>query len=315
MTTMNESKKRFGFVQFRFVIAGVLLIAAMLKAYQLTTAPLPPVVQGSMFTPLLELFNDRYFLMVTVVGEILFALVLIAGIWLQYTWLLSLLGFTAFTLISMMKGLSGESSCGCFGTATVNPWITVILDLLIVACLVVFRERLDWRFPTLDRKKVLAVLVVWLVLAIPTMFAMLSLKQQPLGILGTELEGFDGRRMIHLEPEKWIGKEFPLIAWFTELKGTEVLLVGAWNVLLVQPGCDKCQEMMKDLEKKKPEKVAFVILSSQSGENVMQTSFPTFVLDKRIDWFADTPLMVKLSDGICVAAGGTGYGMNSKRRY
>jgi len=59
--------KGLGFARFRFVPAAVLLIAAGLKAYQLSTAPLPPVVQGSVFTPLLELLNDRYFQMAVVV--------------------------------------------------------------------------------------------------------------------------------------------------------------------------------------------------------------------------------------------------------
>ena len=72
--------KRANFAQFRFGVAAILLLAAGLKAYQLATAPLPPVVQASMFTPLLELLNDRYFQMAVVVGEILFALVLIANL-------------------------------------------------------------------------------------------------------------------------------------------------------------------------------------------------------------------------------------------
>jgi len=122
---MNEKQtdkpRHFGFAQFRFVVAAILLLAAGLKAYQLATAPLPPVVQDSVFTPLFELLNDRYLLMAVVVGEILFALILIADIWRQWAWLLSLLGFSAFALVSLMKGVSGESSCGCFGTVTINP--------------------------------------------------------------------------------------------------------------------------------------------------------------------------------------------------
>ncbi|MCL2305784.1 MAG: hypothetical protein FWC43_10615, partial [Planctomycetaceae bacterium] len=153
---MHENRadipQHFGFAQFRFVVAAILLLAAGLKAYQLATAPLTPVVQGSIFTPWLELFNDRYFLMVVVVGEILFALVLIAGIWRQWMWLLSLLGFTAFMLVSLIKGLSGESSCGCWGTITVSPWITVGFDLAIVILLTIFRERIDWTFSFPDRK-------------------------------------------------------------------------------------------------------------------------------------------------------------------
>jgi hypothetical protein len=39
--------------------------------------------------------------------------------------------------------------------------------------------------------------------------------------------------MIMLEPEKWIGKEFPLISRFTEPEGSEVLQQGTWHVLLI----------------------------------------------------------------------------------
>jgi len=307
-TKMNEKNaNQFGFAQFRFVVAAILLLAAGLKAYQLATVPLPPVVQGSMFTPLLELLNDRYFLMAVVIVEILFALVLIADLWRSWTWLLSLLGFSAFTLVSLMKGLSGESSCGCFGTITVNPWITTGFDVVMVGLLLVFRERLDWtafREPAtvspLDRKKLQIVLVIWLVLAAPTLYAVLLLKQQPHATLGTEFTAPDGGKMILLEPETWIGKEFPLFAHFAESEGSDVLRRGTWSVLLVQPGCSDCKRMMEDLEEKKTENVAIVVIPSRGDEKMPETSFPVFVLDRQNGWFAKTPCVIKLGKGVCI---------------
>ena len=301
---MNENSPRFGFAQLRFLIAAVLLLAAGLKAYQLATAPLPPVVQGSVFTPMLELLNDRHFQMFVVVGEILFALVLIANLWRSWMWLLSLLGFTAFTFVSVMKGLSGETSCGCFGTITVNPWITAAFDVAIVGLLLIFRERIDWTLPARERKKILAVLVVWVILAGPALFFMLSLKQQPHATLGTEFTGPDGRRMILLEPETWIGKEFPLISRFAEPEGAEVLLQGTWSVLLVQPDCPECVQKIAELEEKKPENIAIVVIPSRGGERVLRTSFPTFVLDGENGWFATTPRVIELSEGVCVTVRG-----------
>jgi len=300
--------KQFGFAQFRFVVAAILLLAAGLKAYQLATAPLPPVVQGSMFTPLLELLDDRYFLMGVVVGEILFALVLITGLWRQWTWLLSIIGFSAFTLVSIMKGLSGEVSCGCFGAVTVNPWLTMVFDFGIVVCLAAFRERLDWTqlnlaLPSLDRKKVSAVFIAWFVLAGLALFFMLSLKQQPHATLGTEFTGPDGRKMILLEPETWIGKEFPLVSRFVEPEGSEILREGKWHVLLVQPGCLDCQQMMEELGEKEFERVTIVVVPSRSSEKVLQTLFPTFMLDGQNGWFITTPCVIKLSAGICVEIG------------
>lgn len=303
MSEESEKVIRFGFAQFRFVIAAILLFAAGLKAYQLATAPLPPVVHGSVFTPLLELLNDRYFLMATVVGEILFALVLIAGVWLQWTWLLSLLGFSTFTLVSLVKSVSGEVSCGCFGAVTVNPWITAAFDAIMVGLLVMVRERLGWSFPPLERKKVLAVLVAWIVLGGLALFFMLSLKSQPHAMLGTEFTTPDGRKMISLEPETWIGKEFPLISRFIRPEGSEILQTGTWNVLLVQSDCSDCREIMKDLEEKKPDNVAIVVIPSRSSEKALHTSFPTFELDRQNGWFVETPCVVKLSDGICIEIG------------
>jgi hypothetical protein len=297
--------KRFGFAQFRFVIAGILLLAAGLKAYQLATAPLPPVVQSSVFTPLLELLNDRYFQMMVVVGEILFALVLIAGLWRSWTWLLSLLGFSVFTLVSLMKGLSGESSCGCFGTVTVNPWITATFDALMVGLLLVFRERIDWSFPPLDRKKVLAVLLIWLVLAIPTMYAMLSLKQRPHAVLGTEFIGVDGSVTFMLEPERWIGNEFPF--WDRIDSQTLPIKQGEWLILIGRKQCEECHQLLERLVSQKHIPVALLELSEgvQSLEEHTSDSAVSFhaILTLEPNWILLTPSLIRCYNGVCTAVG------------
>jgi len=186
----------------------------------------------------------------------------------------------------------------------------MVFDLVIVVCLAAFRERFDWTrlhwaLSPLDRKKVLAVLVAWLVLGGLALFFMLSLKQQPHATLGTEFTGPDGRIMILLEPETWIGKEFPLISRFVEPAGAEVLLQGTWQVLLVQPDCSECRQKMAELESRtqRPENVAIVVIPARSGDKMLQTSFPTFMLDRKNGWFVTTPVVVKLSEGICVAVG------------
>ena len=301
MNTENEKTKRFGFTQFRFVVAGILLLAAGLKAYQLATAPLPPVVQGSVFTPLLELLNDRYFLMLVVVGEILFALVLIAGFWQQWTWLLSLLGFSVFTLVSMMKGLSGESSCGCFGSITVNPWITLGLDLVIVACLLVFRERLDWSFPPLDHKKVSAVLLSWLILALPTMYWMLAFKTVSLSENHREIIG----QSVTLEPMNWLGKTFPL----NGLLDAEVLPhdwgQGEWIVLLHHRGCSMCEELLRELAEKVDslhlDRLAIVEVPDGKAADVpvrvRERAGLVCSLPRSAKWFTPSPVVLTVENG------------------
>ena len=66
MNNKNEKTNLRGFDQLRFVIAIILLIAAGLKAHQLATTPIPPSVQGSIFTPLLTILNNRWLLMIVV---------------------------------------------------------------------------------------------------------------------------------------------------------------------------------------------------------------------------------------------------------
>lgn len=154
MDDVIKKRTRFGFCQLRFVIAAVLLLAAGLKAYQLATAPFLPPVQRSIFTPLLELLNNRGLLVFVVEVEILFALVLLSGIQQHWTWFISFLTFTAFFFISVMKGLNGESSYGCFGVITVNPWITASFDIIIVILLAFFREPFKFRTCNTRSKKI-----------------------------------------------------------------------------------------------------------------------------------------------------------------
>ncbi|GHT09520.1 hypothetical protein FACS1894170_00140 [Planctomycetales bacterium] len=123
----------------RYLIAFVLFLAAVLKTYQLSSGPLPSVIQGSVFTPLLELFNHRLLLTGVIEVELLAALVLIFGRWTFPVWLATLFCFTVFAVVAMMKGLSGEASCGCFGKAAVNPWFTASFDTVIILLLLICR--------------------------------------------------------------------------------------------------------------------------------------------------------------------------------
>jgi len=305
---MNETDKswRFGFVHLRFVVALILLLAAGLKAHQLATAPLPPVVQGSIFTPLLELLNNRYLLMAVVLGEILFALVLIAGIWRSWMWLLSLLGFTIFMFISLIKGLSGESSCHCFGAVSTNPWITTGLDFVIVIFLTLFRERVDWTFALPDCKKLVTVLVVWLAIAVPVLFAMLSLKQQSHATLGTEFTGADGKVTIMLEPEMWVDKRFPL--WdHVDDQARSMLEKGKWNIVIARTQCEDCKRLIEKLGTQTT--VPLAILYLDDGTTDIGYSEPQDraavkgSLKIEPHWVILTPYLVQCQDGICLSVG------------
>lgn len=113
-----------GYDVVRVALAVLLLAAAGLKAHSLATEPV--LATG--------LLDSRWVLIVAVEFELLFALWLSANISPKPTWAAALACFGLFTCISVYKALSGETTCGCFGSA-VNPWWTATLDLAIVFCL------------------------------------------------------------------------------------------------------------------------------------------------------------------------------------
>jgi hypothetical protein len=305
MNNSREKTNNLGFGRLRFIIAIILLIAAGLKAHQLATTPIPPPVQGSLFTPLLVMLSHRWLLMIIVEAEILFALILFSGILRQLTWLVSLLCFIAFSAVTTMKWLSGESSCGCFGVVTVPPIIMGIIDLIIVILLVVFREPFktgDFKLSTKVDKKLGFVILIWLSLAIPVFLAMNSLQQSSHPTLGIEFTSPDGKRMIQLEPENWVGKKFPLTSRFEQTANYEMLLQGTWMIILIHTECQKCLQVISSMEKQNHKNIAIIEIPSDTVSPPIKTDFPYFKLDENNSWYITTPTIIKLSDGICVSA-------------
>ncbi|MDR3110052.1 MAG: hypothetical protein LBU65_10275, partial [Planctomycetaceae bacterium] len=115
----------------RFFIIAVLLTAATFKAWQLATVS----VLGE------GLLHSRLLNVLVVEFEIFFSFWLITGLLPKLTWLASIVLFSAFTIVSLLKAVTGETSCGCFGNVTVNPWITALFDLCVVGLLGMSRPK------------------------------------------------------------------------------------------------------------------------------------------------------------------------------
>lgn len=114
-----------GWTVLRLIVAAILLFAAGMKAWQLATVP--TLGEG--------LLHTRWFNICVVEFELAFGIWLIFGLLPRLTWLATVGLFTVFGGVSLYKALSGEASCGCFGAAQVNPWITMGLDMTIVGLL------------------------------------------------------------------------------------------------------------------------------------------------------------------------------------
>ena len=78
-------------VVVRWLVAGVLLAAAALKARQLATEP----------TLDRDLFTYHWSLILLVEGELCLGLVLLSGLWKRLAWAMALATFLFFSVISL----------------------------------------------------------------------------------------------------------------------------------------------------------------------------------------------------------------------
>lgn len=298
MRSANDLRWRF----LRFVIAAIILTAAIMKAWQLATTP--SLGEG--------LLNARWFNILVVEFELFFGVWLIFGMLPKLTWLATVGCFSVFALVSFYKALSGEASCGCFGAATINPWYTMVFDLSIIGALIKYRPIgiiLRWDgffsefFEVQNRKAWMA--VVWMLVAVPASCAMASVKNIELAELGTEFVGADGRKTILLEPEKWIGKRFPL--WENVDDGSKSLLnQGEWMILIGRKHCDECRRLAENVAARS--RVPLAVLDVDDDG----TSFD-FMHFKQVSvrgtmqmepyWIILTPTLIACQDGVCVGVG------------
>lgn len=284
----------------RIAVAGLLLTASALKCWQLATEP----IIGT------SLLDSRWLLMATVEFELLFGLWLLANIWAKPTWAAALACFGLFTCVSVCKAISGHASCGCFGHVAVNPWYTGMLDLGVVVSLLRWRPKES--FFTIRRATVVS--VIWLAVGLPAALVMGRYADTTLSDIG-EIIG-DGK-IIVLEPEKWVGKRFPLLSYIedvplqakpTERPLRERLTSGHWIVALYRHDCPKCQQMIKSSTWETPvagqsTRVALVEVPPLSfggtGRHLdlFEDCCVFGQLSGEREWFVTTPLVAELDDG------------------
>src|SRR5262245_1148149 len=115
-------KLRRGYVRFTCVI--VLVLAAVLKGYQLYADPALGVLYGS-----------RWLQAALVEYEMMLGMWLFSGVALPWARRVTLVTFLGFGCYSLYLGAAGHSSCGCFGQVKVNPWLTLAFDTVMIVLL------------------------------------------------------------------------------------------------------------------------------------------------------------------------------------
>jgi hypothetical protein len=241
--------------------------------------------------------------MAVVEFEFILGIALLSGLWPRLVWFAAMACFALFSGLTLYKALSGEASCGCFGRVAVNPWYTLVLDLSTVTALAIFRPRPEpVRAPPTPRYRLATAIVAILAAGVPSGIAIASYA--PVAV-SEEGDLVDAGGIVILEPEKWVGKPFPLLKY---IDIGDQLAKGKWVVFLYHHDCPKCRKAIpKYLRSMAQEvggqseasRVAFVEMPPYGPYGVISPdgAYALGRLADKWEWFASTPLVVLLVDG------------------
>lgn len=276
----------------------LLLLAAVLKGYELLTVP----VADS------DIWSNRYFLIFTVEFELALGIWLLSGLFKRAAWLVALGCFSLFCCVTLYKALAGYGSCGCFGAVHVNPWVTLFaIDVPAVLLLLVFRAKIEagrvfhllhWVEP-LPRPWVLGAVFVVGFSAVAVSSPMLVLNEPATVTSSYEV----------LEPEEWIGEEMPIME---HIDIAEQLETGKWAVVLYKHNCPHCiyeiHKFGKLAAKLKANgsatRVALIELppyaSSERDVVPLDTACSLGLLNSSKKWIIQVPCAIIIKDGVVV---------------
>lgn len=307
----------------RLVIAAILLAAAFMKAHQLATRPLP---DGNFL-------DNRWFLLVGVLWEFFLAAVLLTGLARRLAWVAATVTFFIFTAVTLYRAIIGDSSCGCFGTVEINPWITLMLDILLLVLLLAFHplpliaanpaNPADPAAIRLTRRGILlrTMPAVAFVVIAGTIAVIGAVNYRP-AILSDSGEIVGENRFVLLDPAAWLNKPFPLAP---HMQLDRPLMQGNWVLVLYRRNCQDCEKLMPEVQS-----LALTAAADAAGTHIAVVEMPSYsppdsslavampnILLGRLsaarDWFAATPLVVGLCDGQVVFAQDSADGLALRR--
>ena len=288
-------------------VGVILLSASGMGAYQYLTSPIMPSGLRGLpgFDPAL------------IGGEIFLGIWLISGALPQAARRVAIGCFSLFARYALYEAIYGKTSCGCFGQVQVNPWFTVILDAAIVLALVFLAKPAaeSAGAPTLwvsCRWPVAAALGIGLLAGIGS--AVLHSKSV---VAADGLASADNGKLFILEPHKWLGHRLPVLKDIVALGNERALgrqlAAGQWIVMFYHASCDECRqtipfyEALAQREAMSPgapgTHIAFIRVPSDPPTAAPPGLFHSRLalrgtLDASHQWFATTPIVVELRNGI-----------------
>jgi hypothetical protein len=291
----------------RVVVPLWLLVGAILKLVDASPTHLPAALIkwfGGLGIDLMFVLQFSIGAELTVVGVmwLLPRLARLAGVVMLGSFLPVLLGDV----------LMGASSCGCFGAVEVHPGITLALDLSFFLGLLLLGRRV----PSLALSDVLPtsrVLMagVWTVASFAIAFGLTGVFAEVEAAPVNERTGALPSEGYYLpQYEAWIGRpwrEVPIAAW---VQGApDDLATGARYILFYRKDCEHCHELMEvffsgpltlpTTAVAVPEREGF---PTEGVLPVPCSECSTAELPMGIDWFVQTPALVRLNGGVVECA-------------
>jgi hypothetical protein len=222
---------------------------------------------------------------------------------------------TAFVPVLIGDLLLGASSCGCFGAVKVSPWITLVMDVTFLLGLLVLGRREPRLAMTRDlpTSKVL-IAGIWSLFSVVVAFGPSAPTANVDG--GSALAGSGGAPALPADGyympqyQDWIGRPFhelDVASWASNLP--DDLVFGTQYVIFYRKDCEHCHELMALYFSGSLEyPTAAIAVPERHGfptENLQSFDCPECRLAELpagIDWFLQTPVLVRLADGLVECA-------------
>lgn len=270
---MDRNRASVGLIVVYFadsVLAAVLILAAVLKGLD---------IQGEQGTS--SAASHARWALIAV--EFCVGTWLMSGFGRRTARLAATVGFLAFAVIAGAKAIGGETDCGCFGRFAISPAVMAVVDLAFLSIgLACRRTAQRWHAdaPCVHSGH-WGLVGFWTVIIFAAAWVLAE------------------RHTGHVfEADGFLGRPLPFL---TEIRGQTDLRTGHWRLVFVTPGCNRCQDVLQELERRRfalPDRVVVVTIGAEEDCRLISTAGERLAqLDTNSTWLIETPLVCVVENG------------------
>jgi len=218
----------------------------------------------------------------------------------------------AFIPVLLGDVLMGASSCGCFGAVEIHPGITLVIDFGLFLGVLLLGRGVSSLRATVSQPTIRVVAAgVWAMASFALAFYPAGgARGASASVAGGAALPEEGYYVPHLET--WVGQpwsDVPISKW---IRGnTDDLTAGNRYVLFYRKDCEHCHELMEVFfSGTLTIPTTAVAVPEKSGFPKNPLPFPCkecglAELPGGVDWFLQTPVLVRLENGVVVCASET----------